>query len=127
MAVDDLADLLDDLQHDLGKHARLPLAMLPIDAPTDAVRDALVRGLQRTKAGPAGTVSAGELWQRFCQAVPESAANTEWFGHLQDHVRQALRWQDGGGSAPDRAAAEADLQALAGAIRQARREVADDR
>ncbi|MEZ4432501.1 MAG: hypothetical protein R3F65_08820, partial [bacterium] len=56
-----LAEILDDLQHDLGKHLALPLRMLPRDASDDDVRAAARTALWRTRRGPESSTDAARL------------------------------------------------------------------
>ncbi len=64
-------EMLDDLAHDLGRHIRLPLALLPIDAPPAEVAAAASRAVQRTRTGPRGVFGADELLADFLEAVPD--------------------------------------------------------
>jgi hypothetical protein len=66
----DLLDALDDLAHDLGRHIRLPLALLPIDAPETEVAAAAERAVRRTRTGPRGVFGADELLTDFLAGVP---------------------------------------------------------
>jgi hypothetical protein len=65
-----LLEALDDLAHDLGRHIRLPLALLPIDAPAADVEAAVERAIRRTRTGPRGVVGADELLSDFLEDVP---------------------------------------------------------
>ena len=82
-----LIEALEDLAHDLGRHIRLPLALLPIDAPTTAVRDALERALYRTRCGPGGVWSADGLLAEFAAALPPILRDE--LGPLSHAVAQA--------------------------------------
>lgn len=62
---EDLLDLLLDLKHDLGKYIVLPVSMLPADAGTEQVHQALEMALMRTRVGPRGVRSAGQIWKEF--------------------------------------------------------------
>ena len=61
---------LDDLAHDLGRHVRLPLALLPESASPAEVRAALERGVNRTRSGPTGVLGAAALLAAFRAEVP---------------------------------------------------------
>lgn len=122
---DDLLDLLWDLQHDLGKYLRLPLQMLPADAPPGEVRAAVLRALEQTRVGPSGTRSAAEVWAGFV-----AEAGTAWTGSpaaavLDQAVARALAWRDPAreGSPLDRGVVTADFAAVTEAIRALREEI----
>lgn len=123
MTRDDLLDLLSDLQHDLGKHARMSIALLPADVPLAQLQVAVQQALLHTRHGPTGSRSAAQLWQDFV-----AAAGTEWrvYDHapvLETAVLRALAWRDVPVVALHRQNIEADLLAVAQAIRALRQEV----
>jgi hypothetical protein len=123
---DDLLDALADLQHDLGKHAPLPLRMLPADADDRAVRAAARDALRRTRRGPNGVTDAATLWDDFRVEVGPLPAGPA-ADALREAVARALAW-DARLDAPaplDRAALTADLAALSPAIRALMDAVAD--
>jgi len=114
-----LLDALYDLQHDLGKHLRMPLAFLPVDAPPDQVREALQRALSNTRSSSAGTLSAREIWRRFVDGLSAEERTVPPFNKLRQAVERALAWEERlqGARPLDRAAAQRDLDAVGGAIR----------
>ncbi|MEZ4463797.1 MAG: hypothetical protein R3F43_04560 [bacterium] len=57
-----------DLQHDLGKYLRLPLAWLPADA-DDAGVHAAARELARHPPGGGQTHAAADIWRAFLADV----------------------------------------------------------
>lgn len=122
----DLLDALSDLQHDLGKYLRLPLAMLPADADERAVRAAARDALRRTRRGPNGTTDAATLWSDFRVEV---GAVEGWAAAaaLAEAVERALAWDArlDDGAPLDRAALTADLSAVSPAIRALMDAVAD--
>jgi len=81
-------EVLDDLAHDLGRHIRLPLALLPIGAPPTEVAAAALRAVQRTRTGPRGVFGAGDLLADFLKAVP--AKHRGDCAALEDAVAQAV-------------------------------------
>jgi hypothetical protein len=113
-----LADLLDDLQHDLCKHAALPLRLLPKGASDAEVRAAVAQGLLHTQRGPLGVTSAERIWQRFCQDAPAEWRDLPGAAEVEAAVADVLAWQDKlGMPAPiDRQAIERDLAAMAVAV-----------
>ncbi len=112
MSREDLLDALDELQHDLGKYLRLPLAMLPRDAGPELVREAAQTALLRTRRGAGGVTSAEDIWRAFVDEVGAALPlNT-----LEPVVARALAWR-GRLDELDREALEADLGAVSGAIR----------
>lgn len=121
---DSLLDLLNDLQHDLGKHLLLPVALLPATASPAEVRIAVLAALERTRHGPSGTVAAANLWQAF---VADAGAGWPWPGAataLQAAVATALSWQSAASAGPvARQAVQRDFTAVAEAIRAVRAEV----
>ncbi len=115
MTRDDLLDALFDLEHDLGKYLRLPLAMLPADAGPGEVRAAAEDALLRTRRGPTGTTPAAEIWAAF-QAEVSGGLTGPAFTALRGVVDQALSHaQHLGGADPD--VLRTDLGAVAPAIR----------
>lgn len=127
MPADDLLDLLDDLQHDLGKHLRLPLALLPADADAEAVRTAVVDGLLRTRHGPHGTEPAEAVWKAFLDAAPEGWLQHRAAAPLLRAVEQALGWREPAlaGRLLDRGEIQRDFDEVLTAIRALRSEVRD--
>jgi len=122
---EDLLDLLSDLQHDLGKYLRLPLSLLPRDADCAAVRAALETALLRTRRGPGGTRNAQEIWEAFLQEAGGRFCGFAAFAVLEGAVSRALGWRRAleGDALLDRASVEADLGAVATAIRAILEEV----
>lgn len=110
-------ELLFDLKHDLSKHLRLPLGMLPADAAPSAVRAALEEGLCRTRPGPGGARSARAIWEAFL-AEWESGGVLD-VSDLRQAVERALAWEDAvAGPRPlgSRAEVLADLDGVGTAI-----------
>lgn len=119
-----LAEILDDLQHDLGKHLALPLRMLPRDASDDDVRAAAHTALWRTRRGPESSTDAARLWHDYRAELAEALAGTPAWGALEAAVARVLSWRarlDDPKPLP-RAALEADLAAVGDAIRALRAE-----
>ena len=71
-APDTLVDLLADLQHDLGKYLRLPLAWLPADAGDDDVREAAREALLATRCAGGRAHAAADIWQAFLADVQDA-------------------------------------------------------
>ena len=76
-SLEDLEDLALDLQHDLGKYVRLPVAMLPKDCDDDALRAAVIVGVRHTRRSPRGVRSAEEIWK---DAQAEAGSAMDGFG-----------------------------------------------
>lgn len=121
-----LRDILDDAQHDLGKHLTLPLRLLPADAGDEAVREAARTALLRTRRGPTGVTDAATLWAGFEAELSEllggplADAGAGWAA-LSVAVERALGWRarlDEPAPLP-RGALLADLAAVGHAIRAA--------
>lgn len=110
-----LCDVLSDLRHDFAKYLCLPLRMLPRDASTVAVGDALEEALLRTRRGPSGVLGARELYASFRRELSELGAAEERLQHFDTVVANALRWEAvlGKGAAIERAAIEQDFNAVA--------------
>ena len=64
------AELLEDLAHDLGRHVRLPLTLLPDGAAATDVREALRRAVFRTRTASGGAQGAAELLAVHVAATP---------------------------------------------------------
>lgn len=109
---DDLLDVLADLTHDLGKHLPRPVRWLPPEADEAAVRAALTAAL----AAPAGGESAAALWAEGVEALAP-LAHTPAVQALHAVMARALGWQARLDGPLDRAAIEADLLAVAPALR----------
>ena len=120
-------DVLLDLQHDLGKYLRLPLAMLPADADDDALREAARVALLRTRRGPDETVPAATLWAHFI-AEAGDPAGTPAGDALIEAVERALAWAPRlEQPAPlDKGALLRDLSAVTAAIRALLHEATDE-
>lgn len=116
----ELIELLLELQHDLGKYIRLPLAMLPANASNAEVREALEMGLIYTRQGPGGTRSAETIWRDFLDEAQERLRGFQAFPALCDTVEHALAWRSSlTPTAPpiERDALDSDLQRVSEAIR----------
>lgn len=124
MDAESLREILDDVQHDLGKHLLLPLRLLPADADADALRRAAGTALLRTRRGPGGAVSAAALWAGFADELAAllgrapADAGPPWDG-LAAAVDRALAWAGRLDGPIDRAALIADLAAVGEATRAA--------
>ncbi len=121
-----MLDLLDDLQHDLGKHLRLPLAMLAPDCTKAELYAALQDALLRTRHGAHGAQSAEMLWQQFLEAAGPTYDGYPHARHLRTCVASALIWRHASADELQRSEIESDFLALAQAIRQMRAEVQAD-
>lgn len=119
-----LSDILDDLQHDLGKHLALPLRMLPADADEATVRAALRTALWRTRRGPSGVQDAESLWVASRAALAEHL-DPAAFAPLIAAIERALAWRSRVEGPLSRRAVEADLVAVGDAIRALRNELDD--
>jgi hypothetical protein len=118
--VEDSMDLVLDLQHDLGKYIRMPLAYLPRDASPAEVHEALQTALLRTRRSAVGSRSARTIWESFLHEIDGSVRAAEAFGPLADVVERALRWEavaTQAGAVVDRERAERELSAVLPAIR----------
>ena len=125
---DDLLDAIDDLAHDLGKHARLPLRMTPIEVDEQTVRAAGLTGLLRTRRSPRGDMSAEDIWARFKADVGNNLSGLSSWQPLGDAVDTALAWipvlQDQTRGF-ERHELDRDLLAISKAIRTLREELDD--
>lgn len=125
---EDILDLLLDLQHDLGKYIRMPLAYLPRDATADAIHAALHTALFETRKGPRGTRSARQMWEAYAATVGDSVRSTAAYPALVAAVERALGWEAAASDTErqlDRQSAEADLSAVGPAIRAVVQELND--
>lgn len=123
---DELTELLDDLQHDVGKHMVLPVAVLPVDASAAVIQAAMLRSLDRVS-----------IWRQFVARYGgdryptlASSDNTLIGQHagivaITAAVDAACAWADRPDAQLRIAAVVADMQAVAAAIRAARSGVAD--
>ncbi|MGB0679313.1 MAG: hypothetical protein ACPGUV_06590 [Polyangiales bacterium] len=107
-------DRLIELEHDLGKYLRWPLAMLPADASDAEWRQALFTALEHTRRGPDGVQGAAEVWADFI--VELGPTDDRHFQTLAAAVERALGWRqqlEPGAPRPDRARVKADFDAVA--------------
>jgi len=111
-----LLEVIDDLQHDLGKHLVLPLAMLPADATPAQVGAAARTALLRTRRGPGGDRSARAIWTTL-RAELSGAEHLPGWTPMVDVIERALSWADRLDGPIDRARLTTDLRAVKGAIR----------
>ena len=127
-SAEDLIDAILDLEHDLGKHIRLPVALLPEDAGDSELRETVLRAIGRTRSGPRGTCSARALWEAFAGEVGGALASHPAFEALRGAVERAIAWERRAaeGEILDRRALEADLAAVGERIRALRKGVAHD-
>jgi len=116
----EIVDAVLDVKHDLGKYIRMPMVMLPVDAPASAVRESLLQALQRTRVGPRGVRSARAIWDDFAAEVAPALGKAPAFVALAETVARALAWEERAlGDAPiDRGSAEADFAAVGARIQE---------
>lgn len=114
-----LVDAILDLAHDLGKHIRLPLAMLPADATEAELRETVLRAIGRTRTGPGGTLPARRIWERFLEEAGPALDGAPALDLLREALERALAWEGkaASGAALDRGAIDADLAAVGARIR----------
>lgn len=110
----DLLEAVEDLAHDLGRHIRLPLALLPIDAGPAQLREALERGVRRTRTGPRGAYSAEDLLADFSAEVPEALQPD--LADLSAAVAAAMALLDADSAETTRDGISARLDAVGAAI-----------
>jgi hypothetical protein len=113
---DDLLDALLDLQHDLGKYLRLPLAWLPPDAHESEVMAATVKALTCTREGPGGVRPASTIWADFRTEVGDALTAFRGWAVLTAAVARALAWRDNLSSPLPRERVLADFTAVGVAI-----------
>jgi len=123
LSSDDIGDALDDLQHDLGKYLRLPLAFLPTDASDAEVRAAGKAALFETRRAGPQVEGAASIWARFRGEVGDALDAFPGFHTLNERVDGALRWaprlREESGPI-DRLTLEAEFSAVGLAIRALR-------
>ncbi|MCK9523724.1 MAG: hypothetical protein M0R76_11900 [Proteobacteria bacterium] len=90
-AADDVLEGLLDLQHDLAKYLRMPVAMLPADASASDLRAALHQALLETRRRGTDTRTAWQLWQNFLDSAPPALVSHPRFDALSQSV--AAAWQ----------------------------------
>ncbi|MEZ4472607.1 MAG: hypothetical protein R3F60_17860 [bacterium] len=112
-----LVDLLADLQHDLGKYLRLPLAWLPADADDAGVHAAAREALLATRRVGGQTHAAADIWRAFLADVQGHLDDRAAWPPLVATVDRALAWAERLDGPLDRAALTADLAAVGPAIR----------
>lgn len=110
---EELLETLDELQHDLGKHLLMPVALLPQTASHVDLRDAVDRGLRQVAA-----------WRAFGQGSGRSLAGDQAFAVVDARVAAAAQW--GVAEHLDRSRVQADFAAVGEAIRAWRRQVSGD-
>jgi hypothetical protein len=122
----EVIDAILDLKHDLGKHIRLPVAMLPVGASDAEIKEAVLRAIARTRSGPSGTRSARAIWSAFAAEVEEALAGRAELDRLREAVERALAWEGraSGEAALDRRALDSDLGAVSARIQELLDEVA---
>lgn len=89
---EDLVDLLLDMKHDLGKYIVMPVAMLPADAPQQALRDALHRALRETRPTGGAARSAAELWEGFVAEGGQPLRELSGFSAVEAAMTTAANW-----------------------------------
>lgn len=114
---DELLEIIEDLSHDLGKHIRLPLLLLPADASPEMVAESARTALLRTRRGPSGVMSAAAVWQAFLDETAGACEGLAGWPALVRAVERALGWRQRLEPPIDRAHLTADLSAIAPAIR----------
>ncbi len=117
---DELLDLLADLQHNLGKYIRLPMAMLGEGAGEEQYRTALKSALLQTRRGPSGVLSAQQIWDSFIQEAGPQLRGMPEFRALVTAVKQALAWEiyiDPGSPPMPLSDIQDDLASISDAIR----------
>lgn len=107
-ATDELLAEIEDLQHDLGKHLLLPVALLPPTATDGQVQAAVARAFTDTKAA--------QRWANASRAVRQDLA-------LDAAVQRALAWQGRAAVAADLTDIKADFAAVAAALRALRHRI----
>ncbi len=86
----ELLEALYDLKHDLGKYIRLPVAMLSREASPNDLDRALSRALFETRKGPAGVLSAEQIFTAFADEWGPSCAQFSAYGIITRAVDRAL-------------------------------------
>jgi hypothetical protein len=109
-----LAELLDELRHDLAKYLLLPLRMLPRDAGPRAMREALDAALRHTRRHGSSHVGAREIYTRAREGLVAAQADPRRLRALDSAVARALAWEEvlDNGAEIERAALEADLAGI---------------
>ncbi len=120
-AVDpDVIDAILDLKHDLGKHIRLPVSLLPEDASDAELRETVTRALTKTRSGPTGTRSARDIWEGFVAEAVGAVSSRKAFAPLLESVARALEWEGraAAGEALDRRSLALELEAVGTRIQE---------
>jgi hypothetical protein len=127
-SAEDLIDAILDLEHDLGKHIRLPVALLPENADDSDLRETVLRAIGRTRSGPRGMQSARALWEAFVDEAGAALSANPAFEALHGAVERAIAWEGraAAGEKLNRCALEADLAAVGARIRALRDGVAHE-
>jgi len=125
---EELLDMLYDLQHDLGKYLRLPLAMLPARASDEEVRQAVRAALQETRKSPSGIRAAQDIWDDFLMEEKGLLAPFPARARLVNAVDRALGWTSrlDAPAALDRALVRRDFESVSRAAADLIEEVAND-
>jgi len=89
-----LEECLFDLKHDLGKYVKLPLGMLPKDAPWDQVVAQVRLAVYETRKGPRGVISAADLFSAFADEWRATLSGTPSFQGLERAVHEACALPD---------------------------------
>jgi hypothetical protein len=117
--LEELRETLYDLKHDLGKYIKLPVTMLPKDAPPSIVAEAVLRGIRETRKSPRGVLSAKMLFSAFDARYGDALSHLASYAALKSSVARAEAWARSAEAAPSsmiREAVEPDLQAVSEAI-----------
>ena len=117
---EELLDLLADLQHNLGKYIRLPMAMLGEGAGEEAYREALRCALLETRKGPSGVLSAQQIWDDFVKKAGGRLRGLSEFKVMVSAVKRALESEmyiDPGSPPMPMADIQEDFAAISDAIR----------
>ena len=95
---EELLELLEDLEHDLGKYLRLPFSMLSSGADDAQLREALERSLLRTRGAGGCYTPAAQIWSEaraaLCVTLASGQTLPPRYGHLTSAVDRALAWRD---------------------------------
>lgn len=117
--LEELVESLYDLNHDLGKYIRLPLAMLPENASPSEVVSAIVEGIERTRKGPSGIRSAQDIFNAYHEEWGGVLSALETYRKLEEAFDRAVAWSrrvTDGNADFDRAGVLTDLTAVGAAV-----------
>lgn len=112
--LEELAETLYDLKHDLGKYIKLPLALLPKDATKLEVAQAVCRGVNETRSGPRGVISAKTLIDEFDVEWGEVLTDISTYDTLKRVVARAIACATKAADDPDALSRDEVMADLAG-------------